>query len=257
MLSVTPKLVAFDLDGTLTESKQSMEAPIGELLRKLLEKMPVAIMSGASFEQFKKQFLPGFPLGVDFDHLYLFPDNAAQSFSLKNGVWGERYNYLFTDGERRKILEAFEVALGEVGLSEAQGQTWGERIEDRGAQFTFSALGQKAPLYAKRDWHGRYDNMRNSLSHALAKSLPEFSVEAGGLTSVDVTRKGMTKAYGIQELSKLTDIPISDMLYIGDALEEGGNDAVVKETGIPTLAVSGPEETVTVIEEILARSSPL
>jgi hypothetical protein len=42
------------------------------------------------------------------------------------------------------------------------------------------------------------------------------------------------------------------MLYIGDALFPGGNDEVVKETGIETRQTSGPEETARIIRELLA-----
>src|SRR3989338_5879044 len=58
MINPPPKLIAFDLDGTLTESKSKMSEQMGELVAKLLQKMPVAIMSGADFTQFEKQFLP-------------------------------------------------------------------------------------------------------------------------------------------------------------------------------------------------------
>jgi len=51
-------LIIFDLDGTLAESKQPMDSEMTELLARLLEKKKVAVISGGSFEQFKKQFLP-------------------------------------------------------------------------------------------------------------------------------------------------------------------------------------------------------
>ena len=83
------------------------------------------------------------------------------------------------------------------------------------------------------------------------KNLPDFSVTEGGLTTIQITRKGITKAYGIRRLVELTKIPIAQMLYVGDALEEGGNDAVVKDTGVPTHQVFGPEETAGLITSLL------
>ena len=73
----------------------------------------------------------------------------------------------------------------------------------------------------------------------------------GGLTTIDITRKGLTKAYGIRQLVELTDTAISEMLYVGDALQEGGNDAVVIETGVRTHEVFGPKETAAFIKDIL------
>ena len=50
---------------------------------------------------------------------------------------------------------------------------------------------------------------------------------------------------------KKLGIEISELTYIGDALFEGGNDAVVKKTGVPTIQTTGPEETFSIIETFL------
>ena len=48
--------------------------------------------------------------------------------------------------------------------------------------------------------------------------LPEFEVRLGGLTSIDVTKKGIDKAYGIRQVKKRLSVPIKEMAYVGDAL---------------------------------------
>jgi|SRR3989344_5444319 len=246
-----PKLVAFDLDGTLAVTKQRMSADMGELLSQLLKKMSVAVMSGAGFPQFERQFFPAFPADADFTNLYLFPDNAAQCFVYRNGAWKPQYDNAFTSTEKEHILKALDEALKETGLYEVPVRVWGERIEDRGAEIVFSGLGQEAPPEEKRCWDPDHVKKR-ALRDALAKRLPEFSEGANGSTSVDITRKGITKAYGIRRLAELSGIAIAEMLYVGDALDEGGNDAVVKETGVQTRAVFGPEETAGLINTFLA-----
>lgn len=249
-MSEHPRLVAFDLDGTLAESKQRMSSDMGELLTQLLKKMPVAIMSGAGFRQFEQQFFPAFPSDADFTKLYLFPDNAAQCFVYRTGAWKPQYDNAFTPAEKVHILKALDEALKETGLLEVPVRVWGERIEDRGAEIVFSGLGQEAPPEEKRHWDP--DNTKKrALRDALERRLPEFSEGANGSTSVDITRKGITKAYGVKRLAELSGIPIAQMLYVGDALDEGGNDSVVKETGIPTHAVFGPEETSELITRLL------
>ncbi len=247
-----PRLMVFDLDGTLAESKQRVSAEMAELLSQLLHKMPVAIMSGAGFPQFERQLLPFLPPEADLSKLYIFPDNAAQCFVYRQGAWHAQYDNAFTPAEREHILQALDEALKETGLHEVPVRVWGERVEDRGAEIVFSGLGQEAPPEEKRKWDPDGIKKR-TLRDALAKRLPEFSEGANGSTSVDITRKGINKAYGVQRLTELTQIPISEMLYAGDALEEGGNDAVVVPTGIPTHAVFGPEETAGLIQTILKR----
>ena len=245
-----PRLMVFDLDGTLAESKTRMSAEMGELLAKLLKKMPVAVMSGAAFHQFENQFVLSLPDDADLSRLYLFPTNAAQCFVRADSKWHPQYDHAFSDVEQKRIYAAFDDALKEAGLVKS-AQIWGEQLEDRGAQITFSAVGQQAPLEAKQEWNKQNDPLRHKLRDILIKKLPDFSVATGGLTSVDVTRKGINKAYGIRKLVELTGIEVSEMLYIGDALEEGGNDSVVLETGVKTHAVFGPHETAALIETIL------
>jgi len=247
-----PKLMAFDLDGTLAESKQRLSADIGELLAHLTHKMPVAVMSGASFKQFESQFLPALPDDANLKNLYLFPTSAAQCYTRQGSAWVPKYDHSFTPVEREVILQALAQCMEETHFSKEPPQLWGERIEDRGAQISFSALGQKAPVEEKEKWKAAHDNERKELYHALVKKLPGLSIRMGGLTSIDITRQGINKAYGIRKLVELTGISVPEMLYVGDALQEGGNDAVVIETGVKTHEVFGPKETAALIEEILA-----
>ncbi len=246
-----PKVMAFDLDGTLADSKQPLSPAMAKLLGTLLHEMPVAVMSGASFTQFKKQFLSSLQKEANLENLYIFPDNAAQCFLYRQGDWRSQYDHAFTPVEKEAIMYALNTALQEVGLAEDPKEVWGERIEDRQAQISFSPLGQLAPLHAKEEWHSEHKSLRKKLETILIGLLPDFSVAEGGLTTIDITRKGITKAFGIEQLSELTAVPISEMLYVGDALDTGGNDFVVIKTNVPTHTVLGPQETATLIESIV------
>jgi phosphomannomutase len=247
-----PKLMAFDLDDTLAESKQRVSADMGELLSKLLEKMPVAILSGGAYSQFETQIFPSLPSEAKLDHLYLFPTSAAQCFVHKNGSWTAQYDFTFTPAEREKIMHALTVAMEKTGFAQVDYPLWGERIQDRGAQITFSGLGQQAPIAEKKKWDPDKQK-RRPLYDQLVQALPDFRIAMNAATSIDITRKGINKAYGIRQLPALTGITINEMLYVGDALVEGGNDSVVIETGIKTHEVFGPKETAALIEEVLRR----
>jgi phosphomannomutase len=249
----TPRLVAFDLDGTLAESKQRMSAQMGDLLSALLNTMPVAVMSGGSWHQFQHQFLTEFPPGSPRDRLYLFPTSAALCLVHRSGAWHPQYDLTFSETEKKKILSAFAEVFKEVHF-EQPARTWGQQLEDRGGEITFSALGQQAPLEEKEKWDPTREK-RKPLYEALKRHLPEFSIGLNATTSIDITPHGVNKAYGLRRLSELTHIPIADMLYVGDALEEGGNDAVVLETGVPTYAVFGPKETAALIERLLSQKT--
>jgi hydroxymethylpyrimidine pyrophosphatase-like HAD family hydrolase len=82
--------------------------------------------------------------------------------------------------------------------------------------------------------------------------IPEFSVRLGGATSIDVTKQGIDKAYGIGKLRDILHIAIDQMIFIGDAVFPGGNDYPAKEAGALTIEVRDPHETKRVIEAIIA-----
>ncbi len=245
-----PKLVAFDLDGTLAPSKERLSSEMGELLSRLMQKMPVAIISGAAFHQFENQVFPSLPNGTKLENLYLFPTNAAQCYSYKNNTWVRRYDEAFTKAQREHIMQALSAALSKTGLNHIEQKIYGEQIEDRGAQITFSALGQEAPVEEKQKWDPTRAK-RMPLYNLLLEQLPDFSIGINAATSIDITQKGINKAYGIRQLAGIAGVSVSEMLYVGDALEAGGNDAVVLQTGVHTHEVFGPEETAKLIEQIL------
>ena len=247
-----PKAMVFDLDGTLAESKQPMSAEMGELIAELIAHMPVGVMSGAGFPQFEVQMLPAIPETAHIERLYLFPMNAAACRVYRSGSWQTSYDNSFDPFERSRIMQAMKESVAETHLDDIPERKpeWGEQVEDRGAQITYSALGQRAPVEEKKIWDPTREK-RRPLYNALLKRLPDFSIGLNATTSIDITKKGVNKAYGIRRLVEMTGVSVSEMLYVGDALREGGNDSVVIETGVRTHEVFGPDETAALIKEVL------
>ena len=56
----------------------------------------------------------------------------------------------------------------------------------------------------------------------------------------------------MRKLMDALDLGLADILFVGDRLDEGGNDYPVKALGIACVAVSRWEETATYVEELLA-----
>jgi hypothetical protein len=244
------KLAIFDLDGTLTPSKSAISPKTARLLVKLLGKMPVAVIGGGHFKQFQKQLVAKMPkTEKGLENLFLFPANSTSFFRLKSKKWKKIYGYSLPEKEKRKIFLAFEKAFKE-NKYEKPKKVYGQVIEDRDSQITFSALGQKAPIPEKKKWNKNKD-VRQKLMKSLRKGLPGFEVRSGGLTSIDVTRKGIDKAYGVKKIKSVLKIPIKKMIFVGDALYPGGNDYAAKKTGIDCLKVSGPKDTESLIVKIL------
>lgn len=242
------KLVIFDLDGTLAESKSAIDHEMAGHLSKLLEVARVAIISGGDWPQFEKQVLDHLPKDQSPEKLSILPTCGTKYYQYKKG-WKELYAENFTDEEKKKIISHLTKAVNESDLNIEK--TWGDQIEDRGSQITFSALGQNAPLKQKKNWDTDFAK-RKKVKTRLDKSLMKFSVEMGGATSIDITKPGIDKAYGIHKLHGVLSIKIPEMIFIGDALFEGGNDHPARKTGVACIQVRDPEETKRVIETIIA-----
>ncbi|MEH3158724.1 MAG: HAD-IIB family hydrolase [Sphingomonas taxi] len=243
------QLVAFDLDGTLAESKQPLQEPMGEAIADLLGVAHVAVISGGDWPQFQKQVASRLPARADLSKLWLMPTTGTKLYTHRNGEWGAVYAELFDEATKAKILKAFDESLEATGF--VPERTWGERIEDRGSQITFSALGQEAPVKEKEHWDPKFEK-RKVIQADLKQRLPGLSINMGGATSIDITQEGVDKAYGLKKLRDESGIPLDAMMFIGDAIFPGGNDYPAKELGLDTVRVRDPEETISVITAIVA-----
>ncbi|MBU1292725.1 HAD-IIB family hydrolase [Patescibacteria group bacterium] len=242
--------VIFDLDETLAESKQPMSEKMAGVFALLLSRVPVAVISGGKFSIMLAHVANRLPEGTATDNLYILPTCGAALYEYKNESWHAVYEETLSDIDMEVIERGIERAVTKTELIDLRTPSHGERIERRGSQVTLSALGQTAPLSEKVLWDP--ERTKRTLLHAtLSEELPQFSVKTGGTTSFDITKPGIDKAYGVTKFSEHVGIPVSEMLYVGDALFPGGNDAVVIETGISTYAVTRPDETYSLIEELL------
>ena len=242
------KLIVFDLDGTLAPSKSSLDPQTAGLLRDLLDIIKVAVISGGAWTQFEMQLLTDLPKNSLLANLSLLPTCGTKFFQY-NGTWEELYSEDLTAAEKRKIRDSLDRAAGEAGYRAKK--VWGDVIEDRGSQVTYSALGQQAPLAEKEEWDADFAK-RKKITAILETLIPEFSIRMGGATSIDVTKPGIDKAYGMGKLRDTLHLSFKEMIYIGDALFPGGNDYPAEEAGVVSIPVKGPDDTNVVIKTILA-----
>jgi hypothetical protein len=241
-------LIIFDLDGTLAESKLPLDAEMATLLARLLEVVKVAVISGGAWAQFEKQVLSYLPRDERLKDLSLLP-TCGTKFYRFNGAWQQLYSEDFSVDEKHRITGALNKAVDLSGFRAEK--RWGDLIEDRGSQITFSALGQEAPLDEKKKWDPDFKK-REKIKEILKPLIPEFSVQLGGASSIDVTRPGIDKAYGVKKLHETLGVAVRDMIFVGDALFPGGNDYPAKQAGVLSIAVRDPHETGRVIEAIIA-----
>jgi phosphomannomutase len=243
------RLIAFDLDGTLALSKQPIDGDRAAIMARLLAVAMVAVISGGDWPQFEKQVIQRMTADADLSRLFIMPTTGTKLYRFVAGSWQQIYADLFSDGERKQIRDSLQKAIEQAGV--APEKIWGEQIEDRGSQITFSGLGQEAPLEAKDKWDPDRKK-REKIQALLQGMLPDFAINIGGATSIDITRKGVDKAYGLRKLSEQSGVSLKEMIFIGDAVFPGGNDYPAKLLGVDTVHIRDIEETKTVVGAIIA-----
>jgi HAD superfamily hydrolase (TIGR01484 family) len=228
------------------------------LLCDLLDRKPVAVIGGGKYDLFRKQLISKLRCPVErLRRLYLFPTTSTAFYRYEKSGWRRVYVHNLTLAQRRRIFRAFKKILREVGYTPPL-KVYGKIIEDRGTQVTFSALGQdvvkvlgERGVLLKKEWKRKNTPLKLKIARRLQKELPDLEVRAAGYTSIDVTRKGIDKAYGIRQIQKYLKVPIRDMIFIGDALYPGGNDYAARRTGVKYVQVSGPKEVKKLIRFII------
>ncbi len=218
------------------------------LLHHLLGIVKVAVISGGDWPQFEKQLLPSLARDEVLVNLSVLPTCGTKFFQYTDR-WNNLYSEDFTADEKEKIVSSLNQAVTIAGFKVEKA--WGEVIEDRGSQITFSALGQQAPLIEKIKWDSDFTK-RKAIKAILDTLIPEFSIRVGGTTSIDVTKPAIDKAYGVKKLRQVLGFSCAEMIFIGDALFVGGNDYPVEEAGVVCISVRGPADTKLVTRTILA-----
>ena len=241
--------MVFDLDDTLAPSKSSMDPAMSDALARLLERVEVCIISGGRFEQFESQALSTFDAAPGaLRRLHLMPTCGTRYYRWAGRGWELQYAEDLTADEKSRSIDVLEAGARELGLW-APG-TWGDIIEDRGSQITFSALGQQAPVDAKMAWDPDGAKKR-ALGAYASERLPDLEVRGGGSTSIDITRKGIDKAYGVTKLLGKLTATADELLFVGDRLDDAGNDYPVYAMGVPCVAVEDWHETLGAVNELI------
>jgi HAD superfamily hydrolase (TIGR01484 family) len=245
------KVLAFDLDDTLAITKSPLHDSMVEVLSEILEHFDVCVISGGRYEQFQIQIIDQLHVSpAKLSRLHLMPTCGTRyyRFDQLDEEWKLQYAEDLTNDQKVEIRKVLEESAKKLGYWEENPA--GEIIEDRESQITYSALGQQATPADKYAWDPD-GTKKLAIRDLAAQSLPALEFRAGGTTSIDVTRIGIDKAYGMQKLVEALDINKDDILFFGDKLQEGGNDYPVRAMGIDSIEVSHWEDTVGRLQTIL------
>jgi len=204
------KHLFFDMDQTIAPARQPILPEMYELLANLSQ--DIVIVSGQEVEKigWQSNYLPAYTLGQNGNH----------ATDVSNT---ELWNIPLTEAERAEVLQHIELLLKE--LPKEPNPDWNP-IEDRGAQITFSPVGNTAPVEVKQTYDPKRI-IREELLRKVPFDSDNLVVKIGGSTSLDYIHKDRHKGTNVQKLIDLKAWNKDECIYFGDGLFPGGNDEAV------------------------------
>ena len=243
------KIIVFDLDDTLSESKTQADNEMIDLLRQLLDKYMVAIISWWIFKQIWKQTFDHFNKEItNLNNFYVFPTCWAKMFSYVDWKYCEKYSENLTEIESKKIISVLDKAI--LDLNVWLDKTYWEVVEHRWTQITYSAVWSECPLEIKSKWDPD-TFIRQKIRKYIKEDLKEFNIWIAWKSSIDITKKWVDKAYWIIKIMSELWINKEEILFIWDMLMLGWNDYPVKEFWIECMSVNNPEDTKQIIKKLM------
>jgi len=221
------KVIAMDLDGTLTQHKQPLSPEARATLKALSEKYKLLMVGAGQVQRI-------------FNQMEKFPIDIIGNYGLQYGTYnaetGEmdiQRNVTLPLGNRDDIESKVTALRKKHGFTEFAG----DNVEYHPSGcLTFPILGTKAQQADKLAFDP--DRVKRRRIYAeVCENFPDYVVFVGGSSSFDMAPKPYNKYYALDLYCKEQEIAHENVLFIGDDYGTGGNDEAVYLSDIPFLCV--------------------
>lgn len=220
------KVIAFDLDGTLTQHRTPLDDRNRAVLDKLSQKYRILMVGAGLCARIFNQ-LQGYPVDI----LGNYGLQYAKFNRKTAGIDVIRDVVLPCDRER--AAKNVEMLRKEYGFTEFAGE--GIEFHSSGA-ITFPILGTKAKIEDKLAFDP--DRSRRRPMYDRVKELfPEYTVFIGGSSSFDLVPTPHDKYYALANLCAEEGYSHDEVLYVGDDYGVGGNDEAVAKSDIAFVTI--------------------
>ena len=221
------KLIAMDLDGTLTQHKQHMSPRCHETLVALGKKYKLMMVGAGQVMRICNQM----------EH---FPIDVIGNYGLQYGVYNPQTkeldilrNETLPQGDKAVIEQRVTMLREKYGYTEFAG----DNVEYHPSGcLTFPVLGTKA-VQADKLAFDPDRSKRRKIYAEVCETFPEYCVFVGGSSSFDMAPKPYNKFYALDLYCKEKGLAHDEVLFIGDDYGTGGNDESVYVSDIPFLCV--------------------
>ncbi len=236
-----PRLVAFDLDGTLTQHKSPMSPEIRAALDALRASGRALLMVGAGSCRRIFAQMEGYPIDV------------VGNYGMQSAVYDPVAKDLRFVRDDRVPCDRDGVLRRAAALRERFGWTRfaGESVEfHESGVVTFALLGTKAAAADKLAFDPDRRKRRAAYA-AVREAFPDFTVFVGGSSSYDMAPAPYDKAWALERACAERGLAKADVLYVGDDYGPGGNDESVLLAGFPFLKIDDYRDTPSLLARVM------
>ncbi|MBT4650986.1 HAD-IIB family hydrolase [Candidatus Woesearchaeota archaeon] len=237
------KIIIADVDETICETCQQITPEMAKQISSMITKgYTWAFISGTEPHYLKEMI----SAKLTEPH-FLLPTTGTICLDAKNNLFKEEYSYYLTPREKKEAIDAFEELVTKYHIKTLT--TKEDQIQNRGTQITLSAIGRNAPTNFKKIYDPDATKRKEWIKF-LKTILDEnkYEITYAGTTSIDVTRKGLDKAWGIKKFAQHYNIPLNQILFFGDKTHPGGNDYPATKI-VDFITVKNPEDTLNKLKE--------
>ena len=234
------KLIAFDLDGTLTQHRTPIGHECEEILLALKEKYKLLMVGAGACRRI-------------FEQMKHFPIDIVGNYGMQSAV----YNCETKDIEIKDepALEANRGVCEQkvTFLREKHGfcDFKGKNVEYHASGcITFPILGTEAQIEDKLAFDPDRKK-RRAIYSEVCEAFPDYNVFVGGSSSFDMAPKPYNKYYALDKYCKEKGILHSEALFVGDDYGEGGNDESVYKSDFNFLKIDDYRDFPTLIKPYL------
>lgn len=234
------KLMAFDLDGTLTQHKQPLQGENLETMRRLAQKY-ILVMVGA-----------GQTMRI-FNQMGQFPLDIIGNYGMQYARYDKETGSLVTVEDACIPCDKVSVDARITALREKYGYTEfkGDNVEFHPSGcVTFPILGTKADIADKLAFDPDRSKRRKIYEEVKA-AFPEFTVFVGGSSSFDMAPAPYDKYYALSKYCEEKGIAHDEAVFVGDDYGPGGNDESVYKSDIPFICVDDYRDFPRLVKELL------
>ncbi len=230
------KIIIADVDETICETCQPISKEIAQKINATIKQgYQWAFISGTDYKNLQKM------LSKITEEHHILATTGTNYIKISKQQPIPIYNQSLTPEQKKEIINSFEKLIVKFNIK--SHTTKEDQLQDRDSQITLSAIGRNADIEAKKQYDPDGKKRKEWIEYLkqhLSESKYDFKI--GGTTSIDITKKGLDKAWGIEQFAKHHNIQLNNILFFGDKIYPGGNDYPAARI-VDCISVKSPEDT--------------